>query len=111
MLLKAADAAPVDLTIYGQEYDITTRGLAVMNMILHGRETPGIRKNDVIVEPQFLSGDTARQTFDFVVANPSFSLKAWSAGVTADTEYGRFADGMPPEKKGGFAFCYTYGPR
>ena len=104
LLLKAADAAPVDLTIYGQEYDITTRGLAVMNMILHGRETSDIRQGDVIAEPQFLAGDTALQTFDFVVANPPFSLKAWSAGLTTDTEYGRFEDGMPPDKNGDFAF-------
>ncbi|ANB33903.1 type I restriction enzyme M protein [Rhodovulum sulfidophilum] len=38
LLLKAADAADVALTIYGQEFDITTRGLAKMNMIMHGRE-------------------------------------------------------------------------
>lgn len=104
LLLKAADAAPVDLTIYGQEYDITTRGLAVMNMILHGRETSDIRQGDVIAEPQFLSGDTALQTFDFVVANPPFSLKAWSSGLTADNAFGRFEEGMPPEKNGDFAF-------
>jgi type I restriction enzyme M protein len=104
LLLKAADAAPVDLTIYGQEFDITTRGLAVMNMILHGRETSDIRQGDVISEPQFLAGDTALQTFDFVVANPPFSNKAWSAGLTRDTEYGRFEDGMPPNKNGDFAF-------
>lgn len=104
LLIKAADAAPVDLTIYGQEYDITTRGLAVMNMILHGRETSDIRQGDVIAEPQFLAGDTALQTFDFVVANPPFSLKAWSSGLTADTEFDRFGDGRPPEKNGDFAF-------
>ena len=39
LLLRAAAAAPVRLSIYGQEYDIATRGLAVMNMILHGEET------------------------------------------------------------------------
>ncbi|MGB2442090.1 HsdM family class I SAM-dependent methyltransferase [Planktomarina sp.] len=33
-----------------------------------------------------------------------FSYKAWSAGLTADTEYGRFEDGMPPNKNGDFAF-------
>jgi len=104
LLLKAAEAAPVNLSIYGQEYDITTRGLAVMNMILHGKEMAEIAQGDVIAEPQFMAGDTALQTFDFVVANPPFSLKAWSAGLTADTHFGRFADGMPPEKNGDFAF-------
>lgn len=104
LLLKAAEAAPVNLSIYGQEYDITTRGLAVMNMILHGKEMAEIAQGDVIAEPQFMAGDNALQTFDFVVANPPFSLKAWSAGLTSDTEYDRFEDGMPPEKNGDFAF-------
>ncbi|WP_319546837.1 class I SAM-dependent DNA methyltransferase [Ruegeria conchae] len=104
LLLKAAEAAPVNLSIYGQEYDITTRGLAVMNMILHGKEMAEIAQGDVIADPQFMSGDTALQTFDFVVANPPFSLKAWSAGLTSDTHYARFTDGMPPEKNGDFAF-------
>src|SRR5213592_2418458 len=36
LLLKAHDEAPVDVTIYGQENDVATAGLAKMNMILHG---------------------------------------------------------------------------
>ncbi|MCW3783216.1 type I restriction-modification system subunit M [Defluviimonas salinarum] len=104
LLLKAADAAGVDLTIYGQEFDITTRGLAKMNMIMHGREDAEIAQGDVIAEPQFKASDTAIQTFDFVVANPPFSAKAWGSGLTADIRYGRFDLGMPPEKNGDFAF-------
>lgn len=52
MLLKAADAASVPLTIYGQEFDITTRGLARMNMIMHGSEDAEIAQGDVIADPQ-----------------------------------------------------------
>lgn len=104
LLLKAADAAGVDLTIYGQEFDITTRGLAKMNMIMHGREDAEIAQGDVIAEPQFKASDTDIQAFDFVVANPPFSAKAWGSGLTADTRFGRFDLGMPPEKNGDFAF-------
>jgi len=104
LLLKAADAADVPLTIYGQEMDITTRGLAKMNMIMHGREDAEIAQGDVIAEPQFRASETALQTFDFVVANPPFSAKAWGSGLTADTHLGRFDLGMPPEKNGDFAF-------
>ncbi|WP_138422378.1 type I restriction-modification system subunit M [Maritimibacter alexandrii] len=104
LLLKAADAADVRLTIYGQEFDITTRGLAKMNMIMHGREDAEIAPGDVIGEPQFLVSDTAIQTFDFVVANPPFSSKAWNSGLTKATQFGRFDLGMPPEKNGDFAF-------
>ncbi|TQI75337.1 type I restriction enzyme M protein [Bosea sp. AK1] len=104
LLLKAADAADVELTIYGQEFDITTRGLAKMNMIMHGREDAEIAQGDVIAEPQFKPSATEIQTFDFVVANPPFSSKAWGSGLTSDTRFGRFDLGMPPEKNGDFAF-------
>lgn len=104
LLLKAADAADVELTIYGQEFDITTRGLAKMNMIMHGREDAEIAQGDVIAEPQFKASETSIQTFDFVVANPPFSTKAWGSGLTKETRYGRFELGMPPEKNGDFAF-------
>ena len=104
LLLKAADAADVSLTIYGQEMDITTRGLAKMNMIMHGREDAEIAQGDVIGEPQFKASETELQTFDFVVANPPFSAKAWGSGLTSDTRFGRFELGMPPDKNGDFAF-------
>ncbi|WP_226626813.1 type I restriction-modification system subunit M [Alloyangia pacifica] len=104
LLLKAADAADVALTIYGQEFDITTRGLAKMNMIMHGREDADVAQGDVIAEPQFKASETELLTFDFVVANPPFSAKAWGSGLTSETRYGRFDLGMPPEKNGDFAF-------
>jgi type I restriction enzyme M protein len=104
LLLKAADAADVELTIYGQEYDITTRGLAKMNMIMHGREDAEIAQGDVIAEPEFKASELELQTFDFVVANPPFSAKAWGSGLTSDTKFGRFDLGMPPDKNGDFAF-------
>ncbi|OOY16493.1 class I SAM-dependent DNA methyltransferase [Thioclava sp. DLFJ4-1] len=104
LLLKAADAADVALTIYGQESDISTRGLAKMNMIMHGREDAEIAQGDVIGEPQFKASETELQTFDFVVANPPFSAKAWGSGLTNATKFGRFDLGMPPEKNGDFAF-------
>ncbi|WP_417679444.1 N-6 DNA methylase [Roseibium sp.] len=104
MLLKAADAADVQLTIYGQEFDITTRGLAKMNMIMHGREDAEIAQGDVIAEPHFMASDNQIQQFDFVVANPPFSAKAWASGLTNDNKLGRFDLGMPPEKNGDFAF-------
>ncbi|GAB3034614.1 type I restriction-modification system subunit M [Parafrigoribacterium mesophilum] len=102
LLLKVADAAPHGLTIYGQEKDNATWGLAKMNMILHGNEIADIRKGDTLTSPEFLDGDRL-QTFDFLVANPPFSTKSWSNGLTH--EYGRF-DGYsrPPEKNGDYAF-------
>ncbi|ULB11853.1 type I restriction-modification system subunit M [Cereibacter azotoformans] len=104
LLLKAAETARVPIAIYGQEMDIATRGLARMNMIMHNRATAEIAQGDVIAEPHFLADAQTLQTFDFVVANPPFSAKAWAAGLTKDTRYGRFDDGDPPAKNGDFAF-------
>ena len=45
------------------------------------------------------------KTFDFVVANPPFSTKAWTSGLNPlNDEYGRFEFGIPPEKNGDYAF-------
>jgi type I restriction enzyme M protein len=104
LLLKAAEFASVPISIFGQEMDIATRGLARMNMIMHNRATAEIAQGDVIAEPHFLANATSLQTFDFVVANPPFSAKAWASGLTSETRYGRFDDGEPPAKNGDFAF-------
>ncbi|TFD07830.1 SAM-dependent DNA methyltransferase [Cryobacterium sp. TMT1-66-1] len=102
LLLKVADAAPNGLTIYGQEKDNATRALAVMNMVLHGNATAEIRQGDTISSPQFLRGNEL-QTFDYLVANPPFSVKSWNNGL--ENEYGRFDGyGRPPEKNGDYAF-------
>ena len=102
LLLKVADAAPNGLTIYGQEKDNATWALAKMNMILHGNEIADIRKGDTIANPQFTTNDRL-DTFDFLVANPPFSVKSWGNGL--ENEYGRFDGyGRPPEKNGDFAF-------
>ena len=102
LLLKVADAAPNGLTIYGQEKDNATRALAVMNMILHGNATADIRQGDTLTSPQFTIGNELR-TFDFLVANPPFSVKSWTNGL--ENEFGRFDTfGRPPEKNGDYAF-------
>ncbi len=102
LLLKVATEAPRGITIYGQEKDNATWGLSRMNMILHGHEDADIRKGNTISDPQLLTNGVRLRTFDFVVANPPFSDKAWSNGL--ENEYGRFEYGRPPQKNGDYAF-------
>lgn len=105
LLLKAADEAPKGLTIYGQEMDNATRALAKMNMILHGHPTADIKQGNTLADPLFLKTDGKLKRFDFAVANPPFSSKAWSNGFTpVDDEFHRFKDGIPPAKNGDYAF-------
>lgn len=105
LLLKAADEASAGVTIYGQEMDNATRALAKMNMILHDNPTAGIRQGNSLANPLFPGRDGGLKTFDFAVANPPFSNKAWSNGFDpAKDLYQRFEDGIPPRKNGDYAF-------
>lgn len=104
LLLKLINATNNGLTLYGQEKDNATRSLAVMNMYLHGVEDADVKQGNTIADPQFLDNGRLK-TFDYVVANPPFSLKNWANGMSADREYGRFDGyGMPPDKNGDYAF-------
>ena len=109
LLLKAHDEAEArtghDLTIYGQEMDNATKALAQMNMILHDCPTAEIWQDNSLASPHFTQADGSLKTFDFVLANPPFSTKAWSNGfIPSQDEYGRFAYGIPPAKNGDYAF-------
>lgn len=109
LLLKAHDEAKdqtgLDLTIYGQEMDNATAALAKMNMILHNCPTAIIHQDNSLSTPFFKQPDGSLKTFDFVVANPPFSTKAWSNGFNpAEDDYKRFGHGIPPTKNGDYAF-------
>lgn len=106
LLMKVAEEAPNGLTIYGQEKDIATKGLAIMNMWLHGHPEAQIAGKNTIADPQFKENDGTLKRFDFVVANPPFSVKNWTSGINpSDDIYNRFSGyGIPPEKNGDYAF-------
>jgi type I restriction enzyme M protein len=106
LLLKASDEAERGVTIYGQEMDNATRALAKMNMILHGHPSAEIYQGNTLADPLFKNEDGTLKTFDFAVANPPFSSKAWSNGVNINNdEYDRFTGyGIPPAKNGDYAF-------
>lgn len=109
LLLKAHDEAKsatgLDLAIYGQEMDNGTSALAKMNMILHDCPTAEIWKDNTLSSPHFKDPIGKLKLFDFIVANPPFSTKAWSNGFNpAEDEYNRFHYGIPPEKNGDYAF-------
>ena len=104
LLLRAAEASPVKVSIHGQEKDGSTAGLARMNMVLHGQDTAVIYDGNTLANPRFKEGDIL-QTFDYVVANPPFSQKNWMTGFDPAADlYHRFEDGIPPEKNGDYAF-------
>ncbi len=105
LLIRAADEAPIDVAIYGQEKEITTAGLAKMNLVLHNKATGEIYAGNTFSDPHYKDDkdDSVLRRFDFAVANPPFSLKNWTDGVK---DYGRFTGygAEPPEKNGDFAW-------
>lgn len=122
LLLKIGDEArhggkAVKVTLYGQEKDNATAGLARMNMILHDYATAEIKQGNTLASPLFLDGGQLR-TFDYVVANPPFSDKRWSTGLHPDEggqpapdgtisgrNFHRFDGfGIPPAKQGDYAY-------
>ncbi len=105
LLLKVAEEAGPDVTLYGQEKDATTSGLARMNMILHQRPTAEIVQGNTLANPKFTDKGKLKQ-FNYVIANPPFSDKRWSNGIDPENdEFKRFEGfGVPPDKQGDFAY-------
>ncbi|MGX5845511.1 N-6 DNA methylase [Mesorhizobium sp. PL10] len=120
LLIRVADEAGVKVSLYGQEKDGSTAGLAQMNLILHGYAGAVIHPGQSTLAAPFFKEDEALKTFDYVVANPPFSDKRWSTGMdpnelrpttvvgieSPDTiNFHRFDGfGVPPPKQGDFAY-------
>lgn len=107
LLIRAIDAAPFTIMGYGQEKESTTAGLAKMNTVLHRRAEITIKSGNTFSNPQYLdpSDNSVLQRFDYIVANPPFSMKNWRAGI-AGKEFGRFEGygDTPREKNGDYAW-------
>lgn len=89
--------------LFGQERNLTTSGIARMNLILHGVEDFKIVRGDTLREPAFYDGDTLA-AFDCVIANPPFSLKRWGEDLWASDRFGRNFAGLPPKSYADYAW-------
>jgi type I restriction enzyme M protein len=105
LLLKVAAQTPKGIAIYGQELDNATAALARMNMWLHGEPTAEIaRGQSALSNPSFTNGNGLK-TFDYAVANPPFSYKAWRTGFDPEHDpYDRFSGYGIPTQNGDYAF-------
>ncbi len=89
--------------VFGQEKNLTTAGIARMNLFLHGVEDFEIVRGDTLRNPAFFVGDELA-TFDCVIANPPFSLKKWGEEIWLGDRFGRGFAGVPPKKTGDYAW-------
>ena len=90
LLIRAADEAPVDengdsiVTIFGQEKDHATAGLAKMNLILHQKGTGEIKRGNTLVDPAFTDDFGELKKFDFIVMNPPFTGSVFQEEISKD---------------------------
>ncbi|RKD75260.1 type I restriction enzyme M protein [Sinobaca qinghaiensis] len=109
MLIQSADyiksigGNPRNLTLHGQERNLSTWAICKMNLLLHGMSDHRIEKGDTIRNPKLLE-DGELILYDRVIANPPFSLSSWGREEAESDQYGRFRFGMPPKDKGDLAF-------
>ena len=109
LLLRASAEAKGAVAIQGQEKDVATIGMARMSMVVHGVDDPDLRHGDTLTDPLHKRNDRELCTFDYVVANPPFSVKSWLKGASEEDPFGRWGHGegvapVPPPKCGDYAF-------
>lgn len=109
MLVKCLDylrekgEAWQSVKVFGQEINALTSSIARMNLYLNGVEDFSIVREDTLKYPAFIDGSKLR-TFDVVLANPPYSIKAWDRDAFANDKWGRNFLGTPPQGRADYAF-------
>lgn len=93
-----------NLRLYGQELNYGTSAIARMNLFLHGIADAHIAHGDTLTRPAFHDAHGGLQTFNVVLANPPYSIKAWNRTTFANDPYGRNIWGVPPQGRADYAF-------
>ena len=85
---------PKKLFLHGQEINVDTWAISMMNVLLHDMEAE-IKHGDTFADPKFLDKDGSLRKFDIVVANPMWNQDGYKALMEND-RFGRFAYGISP---------------
>ena len=99
-----------DISIYGQESNITTWRLAKMNLAIRGIDSSQVKWNN---EGSFLNDAHKDLKADYVIANPPFNDSDWSGDLLRND--GRWQYGTPPPGNANYAwiqhFLYHLNPK
>ena len=99
-----------DISIYGQESNITTWRLAKMNLAIRGIDSTQVKWNN---EGSFLNDLHKDLKADYVIANPPFNDSDWDGDLLRND--GRWQYGTPPETNANYAwiqhFLYHLNPK
>ena len=92
-----------DISIYGQESNLTTWRLAKMNLAIRGIDSSQVRWNN---EGSFLNDSHKDLKADFVIANPPFNDSDWSGDQLRGD--GRWQYGTPPPGNANYAWIQHF---
>lgn len=99
-----------DISIYGQESNLTTWRLCKMNLAIRGIDSSQVKWNN---EGSFLNDLHKDLKADYVIANPPFNDSDWSGDLLRKD--GRWKYGVPPTGNANYAwiqhFVYHLNPR
>lgn len=101
--LKNKNKNQKTLKIYGQESNLSTSGIARINLFLHEAEDFKINKGDTLRSPGFFKNDKLK-LFDCVIANPPFSLENWGSEDWLNDPFNRNFTATPPKNNGDMAW-------
>lgn len=87
----------INVSLYGQEKNLSTWAIGKLNMILHNFNDADIRKGDTLVDPKHRNDENELMLFDRVIANPPFSMGEWWSPAEANIQTKVGKDGK--EKK------------
>ncbi|HOV99211.1 MAG TPA: class I SAM-dependent DNA methyltransferase [Bacteroidota bacterium] len=92
-----------DISIYGQESNLTTWRLCKMNLAIRGIDSSQVKWNN---EGSFLNDAHKDLKADYVLANPPFNDSDWSGELLRKD--GRWKYGVPPEGNANYAWVQHF---
>lgn len=101
--LKSHNQEWRNVSLYGQEINQLTSGIAKMNLFLHGVKDFRVVNDDTLKNPAFIEAGRLK-TFDVILANPPYSISQWDREAFETDRFGRNFLGVPPQGRADYAF-------
>ncbi len=92
-----------DISIYGQESNLTTWRLAKMNLAIRGIDSSQVKWNS---EGSLLNDAHKDVKADYIIANPPFNVSDWSGELLSND--GRWQYGTPPVGNANYAWIQHF---
>lgn len=101
--IKSKSGDVRNTSLYGQEINSSTWQIAKQNLLVNDLFKSHIYLGNTLLEPANLEPNGEIAKYDYVLANPPFSLKNWDKGHDFKKD-SRFNFGVPPKSNADYAF-------